>query len=673
MRHNLIEKYRSLNGKTIKREDLDNFHNELFNALPEENPEIVEIWHKIGDALYKNPKSSEFQIKVSGTTTEMLNGIYFEEHDENEEIESLGRAVSSEDIYNMITNKVLDLIKTENGLFWRKSWKQQFNGISSQNFVSKKDYRGINAILLNIIAPLIREKSNLETLPYWLTFKQIEERNGKLEKGSTGIEVVYFTLLYGIKQESPKIDFATYDEQQYKNFIAANKSKINKTARYFKIPILKYYKVFNAADISGIKFPEFKPEDQPTEPQRIEIAEKIVKNYPDPPKLNLESAGDKAFYRPGLDDVTMPKLRFFDGAQEYYSTFFHELIHSTGNEKRLKRDFTGTFGTPKYAFEELVAELGALFLCAESGILYFTLNNSAAYIKGWQKRLIDKMEADNKFFFRASSKAQAGADLILDRDENGKPKYLKEIIKTKFSEAGAKRKPKDSPIIGYMLVDNISGETIASKKELKELEKVFLNTETKQGFENLEILVFEIINKKGKNTKGKKINVDWKKPKKVVKKVQAKPKLTKPELEKANPAPFAIKPKSVSVQTAIKNVLSLQKFKGLKPLQASVLFSMFKKDLNEEQNNIGNYKAAILKNVSGEYIDFYFDEEYSWATLEPKGIEFVNSVKARLESLHNQKNNYALFDGLNGSRKKKSVPGTKTKQKKKRTNKKNYC
>ena len=426
----LIKQYYQLNGKTVTRKELSTFHIALFDALPEENQQLVEIWHKIGNVLFENPKARVFNLTVSGTTTEMLNGVPFIPYNEAEEIEQLGKAVTPNDIYTMITNKVLDLIKSKKELFWRKAWRQQYNGLAATNFVSKKAYRGINAFMLNVIAPLVREEKKLETLPYWLTFKQIGEKKGKLTKGSEGMEVVYFTLLYGVKQESPKIDFATYNELKYKNFVKKNKSKLNGTAKYYKIPILKYYKVFNAADITGIKFPEFKKEDQPTEPERIEAAEKIVKHYPTPPKLNLESTGDRAFYRPMLDDVTMPKLRFFDGAQKYYGTFFHELIHSTGHAKRLKRDFSGKFGTPNYAAEELVAELGALFLCAEAGIMYHTLHNSAAYIKGWQKRLVDKMKKDNKFFFRASSKAQAGADHILNRDTNGTPKYLKDKSKT---------------------------------------------------------------------------------------------------------------------------------------------------------------------------------------------------------------------------------------------------
>src|SRR5690606_5012741 len=118
------------------------------------------------------------------------------------------------------------------------------------------------------------------------------------------------------------------------------------------------------------------------------------------------------------DVVVMPKLEQFDNPQEFYSTLFHELVHSTGAKHRLNRDMTGRYGSKPYAFEELIAELGASFLCGWSGILYFTLKNSAAYIRGWSKRLVENMTKDPKFFVQAASKAQQAADYILNLKEN---------------------------------------------------------------------------------------------------------------------------------------------------------------------------------------------------------------------------------------------------------------
>lgn len=373
-------------------------------------------------------ENSKKALNFPEISKEMLAGIPYAYI--KEDSDGLGKPVSPEQIYDMITKLIIDAIKENKNLVWRKTWQSEQYGIAASNYVSKKAYRGINAILLNFIAPLVRKKEIVN--PYWLTFKQIERLKGSLKKGSKGHEVIYYAYIYKITQEEPKISFTSVDPKKFNKFIEDNKSKINDTAKVGKIPVLKYYKVFSADDIEGINF-KMPPIRTPKEVERIAVAESIVENMPNPPKLKLEDKGDSAHYSPSIDSVTMPKLSFFDGAQEYYSTYFHELIHATGSPKRLNRDLSGTFGTKNYAFEELIAELGAVFLCGESGILYHTINNSAAYIKGWRKRLLNELEEDNKFIFRAASASQMATDFILDRDKKGVPKYLrveKKPIKT---------------------------------------------------------------------------------------------------------------------------------------------------------------------------------------------------------------------------------------------------
>ena len=345
-----------------------------------------------------------------------------EEKDVLESSGKLAKPVSPEQIYSMITDMIINAIKENKDLFWRKTWQSEEYGIKATNYMSKKPYRGVNSLLLNFLAPLIRKKPINN--PYWLTFKQIDKLKGKIVKGSKGHEVIYYSYIFKIEQEDPKISFSTNDIKKFNSFIKANESKINDTAKKSKIPILKYYKVFSADDVEGVIF-KMPPIRKPKQHERIETAEAIIKNMPKKPTLNLEDKGDKAYYAPFRDAVTMPKLSFFEGPQEYYTTFFHELIHSTGHKTRLDRDLKGSFGTQSYAFEELIAELGAVFLCGESGILYHTLNNSAAYLKGWRERLLNKLEEDNKFIFKASSSAQQAVDFVLNRDKKGLPKYLK--------------------------------------------------------------------------------------------------------------------------------------------------------------------------------------------------------------------------------------------------------
>jgi antirestriction protein ArdC len=133
---------------------------------------------------------------------------------------------------------------------------------------------------------------------------------------------------------------------------------------------------------------------------------------PNPPEI--VHAGLKAFYSPITDRVTLPTPDLFSSAEEYYATGFHELIHSTGHEKRLARESileAAPFGSPTYSVEELVAEMGAAYLCAESGISPAVIENQAAYLAGW----LNKLRDDRRLVIRAASQAQRAADYVLGK------------------------------------------------------------------------------------------------------------------------------------------------------------------------------------------------------------------------------------------------------------------
>jgi antirestriction protein ArdC len=143
----------------------------------------------------------------------------------------------------------------------------------------------------------------------------------------------------------------------------------------------------------------------------IAEAEAIVANMPNPPRIGFDG-GARAFYRPQLDSIHLPARNSFESAGEYYSTLFHELTHSTGHRTRLDRPTLTEvvpFGSETYSKEELVAEFGASFLCAHVGIEN-TINNSAAYINGWLK----KLKSDPKLAIIAASQGQKAADYILN-------------------------------------------------------------------------------------------------------------------------------------------------------------------------------------------------------------------------------------------------------------------
>ena len=128
----------------------------------------------------------------------------------------------------------------------------------------------------------------------------------------------------------------------------------------------------------------------------------------------IQHAGSKAFYSALTDRVTLPPPNLFTSPEEYYATGFHELIHSTGHEKRLARASileAAPFGSPTYSVEELVAEMGAAYLCAESGISPAVIENQAAYVSGWLKKLRD----DRKLVVLAAAQAQHAADYVLGK------------------------------------------------------------------------------------------------------------------------------------------------------------------------------------------------------------------------------------------------------------------
>ena len=275
--------------------------------------------------------------------------------------------MSKFDVYEKVTKLIID--RLEAGVIpWRMPWKVA--GGMPQNLVSKKIYRGFNFHYL---------RSFGFDQPYFLSFKQAKDLGGHVKKGAKSIEVIFWKM----------------------------REHVNTAGEVDRIPMLRYYRVFHINDVEGIdmsKIPQLESHDHDFTP--IEACENLIENWKDKPLI--ETGKTRACYIPSQDVVHMPDPRTFFEDSEYFSALFHELTHSTGHSKRLKRDILNSYGTVNYAFEELVAELGASYLCALCGIENKTIDNSAAYIQSWLRRLKD----DNKFFVNAASKAQHATDYI---------------------------------------------------------------------------------------------------------------------------------------------------------------------------------------------------------------------------------------------------------------------
>lgn len=278
-------------------------------------------------------------------------------------------------VYEVINQRIVEMLE-KGTIPWRKPWNAEAN--MPKNLISKKEYRGINIFLLN---------SMPYGSPYWLTFNQAREKGGTVRKGEKATPVIFWKWLDWENNEAP--------EEEDENG---------------KVPLLRYYSVFNVEQCEGIKVPE--PEEVITVFNPIEKAEEVIKTMPLLP--DIRHGGNRAYYSPALDYIQLPTRHTFESPEEYYSTCFHELTHATGHMKRLGRKSileTSYFGSHEYSKEELVAEMGAAFLCGHSGIEQRTLGNSAAYIQGWLKVLKD----DRRLLVHAAAQAQKAADYILDR------------------------------------------------------------------------------------------------------------------------------------------------------------------------------------------------------------------------------------------------------------------
>lgn len=276
-------------------------------------------------------------------------------------------------VYELVTNRIIEQLEN-NIVPWEKPWSGTTDG--AFNRVSKKPYSILNQMLL---------KYDNE----YASFKQWKDLGGHIRKGEKS-EIVVFWKMYPIKE---KQDDGT---------------EIIKT-----IPLLKYINVFHISQVDGVE-PLKQKVTHDIEP--IDKAEKILNDYWNRENITIEHVkGDKAFYSPMFDKIQLPLFEQFKQSEEYYSTAFHESVHSTMKTSRCNRqeDRKGkvvSFGSEEYSKEELVAEVGSAQLMNIVGIeTTKSFRNSTAYIQSWLKVLRN----DNKFIVSASSKAEKAVNYIL--------------------------------------------------------------------------------------------------------------------------------------------------------------------------------------------------------------------------------------------------------------------
>jgi antirestriction protein ArdC len=278
-------------------------------------------------------------------------------------------------VYEIVTDKILDAL--DKGVVpWQKPWNSRGQGRHA-NLVSKKAYRGINPLLLDMAA-----MSGQYSSPWWVSYKQAQSLGGQVRKGEKGTLITFWKVVG--KDENKK------DDKAYR--------------------ILRYYLVWNTDQCDGLegKIPVV---DTPADFSPVDEAQAILDGMPNPPGVIF--GGDRACYAPSSDCVQLPYPEDFVRNNEFYKTAFHEFAHSTGHASRLKRDGIvklDSFGSDQYSEEELIAEITAAFLTAEAGILDDeSVENSAAYIASWRRKLSN----DPKLIVKAAGAAQKAADCVL--------------------------------------------------------------------------------------------------------------------------------------------------------------------------------------------------------------------------------------------------------------------
>jgi antirestriction protein ArdC len=283
------------------------------------------------------------------------------------------------DVYSRITNQIIAAL--EQGV---KPWTQPWNAVHAAGHVSRplrhngQPYAGINVLTLWASA-----MGRHYAAPIWMTFKQALELGGCVRKGEKGSPVVYASTI--TRTET--------DDATGKDVESA-------------IPFLKAYTVFNIEQIDGLPAHYYARAEVPENPdQRIAQAEAFFAAT----RADIRHGGASAYYSPSLDYIQMPPFEAFRDAHGYYATLAHECTHWTRHSSRLDRDLgRKRFADEGYAREELVAELGAAFLCADLGLRLEDRADHAAYIGNWLQVLKD----DKRAIFSASAHAQRAADYL---------------------------------------------------------------------------------------------------------------------------------------------------------------------------------------------------------------------------------------------------------------------
>lgn len=273
------------------------------------------------------------------------------------------------DLYQEVTDRIIDALQ-QGTTPWVKPWKDSGGSGMPVNGATGHKYSGINVFLL---------WASPYTDSRWYSFKQAQAKHGRVRKGAKGTNIVFF---------KPLVKKTDDGKEQV-------------------IPLIRGFTVFNHQQI------DWQNEEDSVE-SNFELNFTKAKNIVDATRAVIEHGSDRACYNPIFDVINMPNFNSFKTEEDYWATMLHELTHWTGHSKRKARQFGKRFGDDAYAMEELVAEMGAAFLCAHAEVEGKLQH--AEYISGWLKIL----KKDKRAVFTAAKQAQQAADFVLEFSQEKK-------------------------------------------------------------------------------------------------------------------------------------------------------------------------------------------------------------------------------------------------------------
>jgi len=276
------------------------------------------------------------------------------------------------DLYQTVTDKIIAALEAGTPP-WVRLWTTGGDNGLPVNGATRRQYAGINVVLLTLEGMFNGYERNC-----WLTYRQAAALGGQVRAGSTGTQVVFYK----------RTEFPDKDDP-------AKPSRL--------VPLLRSFTVFNTSQIDNLP-PHLTQPAEPPAWNPLDAAERLLAES----GADIRHGGNRAFYHPPLDYISLPPRASFPSAPAYYSTGLHELSHWSGASTRLNRDLSGRFREAAYAAEELIAEISSAFLCAQLGIQGQLQH--ASYISSWLRLL----RSDKRAVFTAAAKAQQAATYLLE-------------------------------------------------------------------------------------------------------------------------------------------------------------------------------------------------------------------------------------------------------------------